>query len=167
MRIKQMTNQKTLLILWIIYGFVFIQAVDSVLFFLSHLAYFATVGLGVPYSILNFVLPCITISLYLATAYLFLKKAGTESQESGILFTKFPKRQLIILFVLAITVIPLTNRLRGLFAEFNPEIHNQTPTEFLAFYGWFHFGIGFARWTTLVILALIYMKKYGLTIIKN
>ncbi|MFT6417667.1 MAG: hypothetical protein ACJARZ_003035, partial [Dokdonia sp.] len=104
-----MTNQKTLLILWIIYGFVFIQAVDSVLFFLSHLAYFATVGLGVPYSILNFVLPCITISLYLATAYLFLKKAGTESQESGILFTKFPKRQLIILFVLAITVIPLTN----------------------------------------------------------
>ena len=160
-----MNSQKTLLILWIIYGFIFIQAVDSVLFLLSHLAYFATVGLGLPYSILNFVLPTITISLYLATAYLLLKRI--ESQVSGLLFTKFPKRQFIVLFLLAITVNPLTNRLSGLFAEFNSEMQNQTPTEFIEFYGWFHFGIGFARWTTLIILALIYLKKHDLEKIKN
>ena len=167
MRIKQMNSQKTLLILWIIYGFVFIQAVDSVLFLLAHLAYFATVGLGLPYSILNFVLPIITISLYLATAYLLIKRIRIESQESGLLFTKFPKRQFVILFVIAITVNPLTNRLSGLFAEFNSEMQNQTPTEFIEFYGWFHFGIGFARWTSLVILALIYLKKHDLKKIKN
>jgi hypothetical protein len=162
-----MASQKTLLILWIIYGFVFIEAVDSVLFLLSHLTYFATVRLGVTFSILIFVLPIITISLYLATAYMLVQRMRIEPLVHGRPPMEFPKRLFIALLVIAIIIKPITNKLSGLFAEFNWEILNATPNEYLEFYGWFYFGIGFARWTSLIILALICMKKYYSRKIKN
>jgi hypothetical protein len=163
MRIEQMNSQKTLLVLWVIYGFVFIQAVDSVLVFLSHLAYFAMVGFGVSYSILNFVLAPIIIILYFGTIFLLLKKVRTESPTTGIFLTEFPKKHFVVLLVVAVVLGPITNRLSGLFGEYTADFQNINPTEFIEFYGWFDFEIGFARWTSLIILASVYLKKYRLT----
>ncbi len=107
-------------------------------------------------------MPTITILTYLTTIILILKKIEINSASSGILLTKFPKNQFIILLILAIVLNPITNKLSGLFAEWTTESMNQNTTEFLELYGWMHTGIGVARWISVVGLGLIYLKKYEL-----
>lgn len=155
-----MNKNKTLLILWIIFGFVFIQAVDSVLFFVIHLIYFAAVTLEVPFSILKFLLPVITAIIYLAAVILILKKIKINPGSNKTILTRFPKNQFIILLFLAILLHPLTNKLSGLFAEYCLDTLNQNSTVFLEFYGWMHAGIGLARWVSVIALAVIYLNKY-------
>ena len=157
-----MKTEKTLLILWTIFGFVFVQAIDSVLYFLINLIYFGTVSLEIPYSTLNFLLPIITILTYLITIIVILKRIEISSASNGILFTKFPKIQFIILLIIAIALNALTNKLSGLFAEWTIKSMNPKTTEFLELYGWMHMGIGVARWISVVGLGLIYLNKYKL-----
>lgn len=157
-----MNKERTIIILWIIFGFVFIQAVDSILFLFIHLVYFTTVFIGISYSILNFVLPAITVSSYLVTIMLLLKKTKISSPTNGILLTKFPKRLFISLLILAIILNPATNKLSGLFAEFASDLDMENPTEFIEFRGWMHMGIGLARWSSVIIIGLVYLNKYNL-----
>ncbi len=157
-----MNKERTLIILWIIFGFVFIQAVDSILYLFMHLVYFATVSIGISYSILNFVLPAVTVSSYLFTIILLLKKIKIDSPTNGILLTIFPKRLFISLLILAIVLNPVTNKLSGLFAEFASDLQMENPTEFIEFYEWMHMGIGLARWSSVLIIGLIYLNKYNL-----
>ncbi|NEN25293.1 hypothetical protein G3O08_17490 [Cryomorpha ignava] len=156
-----MNREKTLLILWIIYGFVFVQAVDSVLFFLTQLVYFGTISIGISYSILNYLLPVVTIALYLTTILFLLKKIKNTSSTSGILLTEFPKKQFLILTILAIVLNPLTHKLSGLFAEYFSYLQNEDISGYLEFYGWMHMGIGIARWSSIVLLAMIFLRKHN------
>ncbi|MCZ4408342.1 hypothetical protein O3Q51_05950 [Cryomorphaceae bacterium 1068] len=157
-----MNKERTLLILWIIFGFVFIQAVDSLLYLAIHLVYFATLSIGMSYSILNFLLPAVTVSFYLLAIVLLLKKFKIDSSVSGILLTEFPKRLFITLLIAGVVLNPITNRLSGLFGEFGPVRLTGSASELLEFYGWMHMWIGVARWGSLIILGLIYLNKYQL-----
>ena len=159
--LKKMSLEKTLLVLWVIFGFVFIQAVDSILFFLTHLVYFGSVSLGISYSLLNFILPIVTVLTYLATIILLLKRINIDSNTSGDFLTEFPKKMFLVLLVIALVLNPITNKLSGLFAEYNSQLQIENPTDFIQFYGWMHFGIVFGRWASIIILGLIYIKKYN------
>jgi hypothetical protein len=156
-----MSKEKTLLILWIIFGFVFIQAVDSLLYFLTQLIYFGTVGIEVPYSVLNFLLPIVTIMLYWTAIFLLIKKLRIDSPTIGILLTEFPKKQFLILMILAISLNPLTNKLSGIFVENISDFNSADSIEFIEFYGWLHAGIGVARWSSILILVIIFLRNYN------
>ena len=162
-----MKKENTLLILWIIFGFVFIKAVDSVLFLITHLVYFGTSEIGISYNVLKFIIPTVTFVSYILATTLLLKQLKANSKSTGIYLTDFPKRLFTILIIIAIFLNPITNKLAGLFAEFNAINQSGNATEYINFYGWMHFGIGFSRWIILVILAYTYFNKYNSELIKN
>lgn len=69
-----MNKENTLLILWVIFGFVFISAIDSILYFVIHLIYFAKSELGVSYQIMKYSVPILTLILYILATFLILNQ---------------------------------------------------------------------------------------------
>jgi hypothetical protein len=159
---KEMNMEKTLLILWIIFGFVFVQAIDSVLFLTTHLMHFGAVYVGISYPILNFIIPALTTLSYLVMVIFILKKIKIKSGIRGILLTGFPKKKFYILLTLALVLNPITNKLNTVFSEWVTGTQDGNAVDFLAFHGWMYLGIGLARWTSIIVLAGIYLNNYRL-----
>ena len=109
-----MNKENILLILWLIYGFVFVVAINSILYFLIHLLYFGLAEIGISYNIMTYIFPIITLILYSLTAIFLLKRIKTKSKMSGIYLTEFPKNQMIILTAVFLILTPLTNKLSGI-----------------------------------------------------
>ena len=74
-----MNKENILLILWVIFGFVFVIAIESILYFLIHLLYFGLAELGISYNIMTYVFPIITLIFYALTALFLLKIIKTKS----------------------------------------------------------------------------------------
>ena len=154
-----MNKENVLLILWIIFGFIFISGIDAILHFIVYLIYFAKSELGLSYGIMKFSMPIITLILYVLTTFLILKKIKLNSNSSGIYLTEFPKKLFIGLALIAIFLNPITNKLSGLYAEHSTAMENIDTSDFLQIYGWMTLGIEFSRWLILIILTIIFIKK--------
>ncbi|WJJ96522.1 hypothetical protein [Algibacter luteus] len=154
-----MNKENVLLILWIIFGFIFISGIDSILFFITYLIYFAKSELGLSYGIMKYSMPIITLILYVLSTFLILKKLKLNSNSSGIYLTKFPKRIFIILALIALTLNPITHKLSGLYAEHSTRMENIDTSDFLQVYGWMTSGIYFSRWFILIALSILFIKK--------
>ena len=162
-----MNKENVLLILWIIFGFIFISGIDSILFFITYLIYFAKSELGLSYGIMKYSMPIITLILYVMTTFLILKKLKLNSNSSGIYLTKFPKRIFIILALIALTLNPITHKLSGLYAEHSTRMENIDASDFLQVYGWMTSGIYFSRWLILITLSILFIKKLNAIENKN
>ena len=160
-----MNKENILLILWIIFGFVFVIAIESILYFLIHLLYFGLAELGISYNIMTYVFPIITLILYSLTALFLLKRIKTKSTTSGIYLTEFPKNLLIILTLVVFILTPLTNKLSGIYAESASENTLLEMGEYLRFYGWFN--LGFVISQTLVLMAMVGFSLIKLKEIKK
>jgi|TARA_B110000240_G_scaffold113835_1_gene127708 hypothetical protein len=154
-----MNKENVLLILWIIFGFIFISGIDAILHFIVYLIYFAKSELGLSYGIMKFSMPIITLISYVLTTFLILKKIKLNSNSSGIYLTEFPKKLFIGLALIAIFLNPITNKLSGLYAEHSTAMENIDTSDFLQVYGWMTLGIEFSRWLILIILTIIFIKK--------
>ncbi|MDF1695867.1 MAG: hypothetical protein P1U56_08555 [Saprospiraceae bacterium] len=155
-----MSKERTLFILWILFGFVFVQAVDSILYFVVHIFYFIAAAFGISLSALVFIVPAFTFILYAITIFILLNTIKISSDKNGILLTKFPKPLFLFLLMLAIALNPITNRLSGLFAEYTTGLESEGTVQYLEFYGWMHAGIGISRIVSVIALGFIYLKKY-------
>ncbi|NJB72036.1 hypothetical protein GGR42_002527 [Saonia flava] len=154
-----MNKENVLLILWIIFGFIFISGIDSILFFITYLIYFVKSELGLSYGIMKYSMPIITLILYVLTTFLVFKKLKLNSSSSGIYLTKFPKRIFIILALIALTLNPITHKLSGLYTEHSTRMENINSSDFLQVYGWMTSGIYFSRWLILIALSILFIKK--------
>ena len=141
--------------MWVIFGFVFVIAIESILYFLIHLLYFGLAELGISYNIMTYVFPIITLIFYALTALFLLKIIKTKSRlkASEIYLTEFPKKLLIIMTLVVFILTPLTNKLSGMYAESASENTLLEMGEYLRFYGWFN--LGFAISQTLVLIAMV------------
>ncbi|QNJ98158.1 hypothetical protein ALE3EI_1602 [Constantimarinum furrinae] len=157
-----MSKENVLLILWIIFGFVFIEAFDSVLVFFTHLTYFGLTASGVSFKIQTFIIPILTLILYVISTVLILKKIKTSSGSDGIYLADFPKKTFTILVIIAIFLSPITNKLSGLFAENSDAIQNSDAVDFISFYGWMTLGINMSKWIIMVALIFMFRNKYNL-----
>lgn len=162
-----MKKENALLVLWIIFGFVFISGIDSILYFIVNLIYFAKSELGLSYGIMKFSMPITTLILYTLTTFLIFKRIKHQSNLRGIYMTKFPKKLFIGLALIAIFLNPITHKLAGLYAEHATTMENIDSSGFLQFYGWMTLGIGVSRWLVLIILAILFLKKLNLIENKN
>lgn len=160
-----MNKENILLILWIIFGFVFVIAVESILYFLIHIFYFGLAEIGISYNVMTYVFPIITLISYSLTALFLLKRIKTKSKASGIYLTEFPKKLIIILTIIILILTPLTNKLSGIYAESISENTLLEMGEYLTFYGWFN--LGFAISQTLVLIAMVWFSLIKLKEIKN
>jgi len=145
---------------------VFVKAIDSLLYLLTYLAYFGTVTMGVSYSVLKYIIPTFTLASYIIVTYLLLKKIRTSSNAFGIYLTQFPKNLFTVLIILAICIVPVTNKLSGAFAANQAKL-DENSMDFIEFYGWLYSGIGISRWVVLIALAIIYFRQYNSSLIKD
>ena len=162
-----MSKENVLLVLWIIFGFVFISGIDSILFFITYLVYFTKTEIGLSYQIMTFSMPIFTLILYILITFLIYKRLKLNSNLKGIYLTKFPKKLFIGLALIAIFLNPITNKLSGLFAAHSTMMETIDPSDFLQVYGWMNMGIGFSRWIVLIILTILFLKKLNLFENKN
>jgi len=92
-----MSKENTLLLLWIIFGFTFVAALDSILYFFIHLVYFGMSELGLSLTFLTYFIPTITILSYFFTILFLFKKIKTNSNSEGIYLISFPQKHLYYL----------------------------------------------------------------------
>jgi len=154
-----MNKKNNLLILWIIFGFVFVTAIDSILNLFTHLVYFVGSELGISYMILQYTIPLITLISYLLTTVIILKKIKTNSSSNGIYLIQFPKTQFIVFASIAVFVNPIINKLSGLYSVNNVSNLEENIIEVLSFYGWMISGIWVSRWLVLLVLIFVFLKK--------
>jgi hypothetical protein len=149
----RMKIEKHLIVLWIIFGFILVTGIDSILYFVIHLIYFSVAEMKVSYNIMTFIFPILTFILYSFTAIFVLKKLNKSSINYKLPLYKFPKKPLLIFSLIILILYPLTNKLSGVYyAEY---LNNNTMIEmgeYLIFYGWFN--IGFTISQILVLLGL-------------
>jgi hypothetical protein len=156
-----MRKENVLLILWIIFGFVFIEALDSILVFFTHLAYFGLTASGVSFKIQTFIIPILTLTLYVFSTILILKKIKTSSGSDGIYLTDFPRKAFIVFAIIAIFLGPITNKLAGLFSVENDAIRNSIEADFISFYGWMTLGINMSKWIIMIVLSFLFINRYN------
>jgi hypothetical protein len=160
-----MKKENILLILWIIFGFIFISGIDSILYLITFLIYFVKSELGLPYTVIAFSMPIITLTLYILTTLLIFKKVKSKSNE--IILTKFPKKVLIYFSLIALTLYPIANKLSGLYPAYSTKFESIEPSEFLMVHGWMIFGVHFSRWVIIITLIIVLLRKYKLIEYKN
>lgn len=154
-----MNREKNLLVLWIIFGFVFISAIDAILHFLIHMIYFGFATLGISYKILTFLLPCITAALYLFTTFFLIYKLKYKNLRSKMFSNNFPGKTILYLGLVALFFPLLTNKLAGLFTEYSVNLSSINTSGFLNFFGWFQLGFNISRWLVLIVLVIVYLTK--------
>ncbi|TBW27179.1 hypothetical protein [Gramella sp. KN1008] len=157
-----MDKEKTLIILWIIFGFVFVTAIDSIIYFIIHLMYFGLAELKVSYNVMTYIFPVLTFSIYALIAILVVKKINKNSNKQVLQFDEFPKNLLIILSTVILILYPLTNKFSGLYAEYSSGNTLIEIGEYLTFYGWFNIGFTISQ-----ILVLIGLAAYSIVKLKN
>ena len=160
-----MNKENVLLILWIIFGFIFISGIDSILYFITYLIYFTESELGLSYGFMKYSMPIITLILYVLTTFMILKKLMLYSNSSGIYLTKFPKIMFVVLALSSLTLNPITQKLSSLYAKHSDRMENIEISDFLQVYGWMTSGIYFSRWLILITLSILFIKK--LKVIEN
>ena len=158
-----MKKENVLLVLWIIYGFIFITAVDSILYFIIHLIYFASVLSGLSFTLMSIFLPIITLLLYVSTTIYLLRNVSIKSKNRGIYFTHFPIKWAIILGIISFTLAPITNKLSGLFSEKYISNVEMEMIDFYSFYGWFNVGLGVSQVLVIISLFIFFMIKLKTT----
>ncbi|WP_339696401.1 hypothetical protein [uncultured Marixanthomonas sp.] len=155
-----MSKENTLLLLWIIFGFTFVAALDSILYFFIYLVYFGMSELGLSLTFLTYFIPTITILSYFFTILFLFKKIKTNSNSEGIYLISFPKKTFILFLILVLLLKPIASKLSGLYAEYYIPIQDVAASDYLGFYGLMHATFAVSRWGAIIIIAFIYLKKY-------
>lgn len=154
-----MKIENTLLVLWIIFGFIFVSAIDAVLYLLVTVFYSTMIEIGVSYGVLTFLVPITTLIIYISVTIILINRIRIKSKHSGIYLTEFPKKLTIALGVIAIILPMIINKLASLNAERAAERASADTSGYLYFYGWLHMGFGVSQLTAVLILFIYFIKK--------
>ncbi|PCJ92261.1 MAG: hypothetical protein COA50_15635 [Flavobacteriaceae bacterium] len=152
-----MTKENVLLVLWMIFGFLFISAIDSILYFIVHVIYFGLSEFGISYKIMKVIIPIITLLLYGFTTFILIQRVNLKSKISGIYLTKFPKNLTILCGIIAFALSPITNKLSGIYGESISGKVNLEMSEYLSFHGWFHTAFGISQLFVILVLFIVFL----------
>jgi hypothetical protein len=161
-----MNEQKKLLILWIVFGFVFIKSIDSALYLISELFLSVELIFNVPVDILIYSHPTIIIVIHLTTLFFIVKSLNINSEIKEGFLIQFPKWKFILLSITAITLIPITNYFKAYYIS--PlwmkymDIHNLTRIEYLSSYSLLSASytlLDFVIYLWLIVSFFILIKK--------
>ena len=155
-----MSKENILLVLWILFGFLFITAIDSILYFVLHMILFGLTELEAPIKIMKLVIPTTTITLYGLTTYILIKRISQKANTSKINLNDFPEKLLILTAIIAFTTAPLTNFLAGQYAGRIVAKEYLDDMDYINFfYDWFHASLMISRWGVIIILLFVFMSK--------
>ncbi|MFZ6051038.1 hypothetical protein [Halocola ammonii] len=141
-------------VLWIVYGFVLIQACDSVIYSITQIALIGHLALGVSYGLMNFTMPLMIIVFYLLTTSFLLKKARQISDRIS-----------PVVFLVTIAIFALARFGRSFLWDFSRPADYGYPeslsaeSNFLEIYGNLHVIQSISLWTSIILVAMVSYRK--------
>ena len=160
-----MNNQNALLIFWIIFGFICITAIESIIFLTTRLALIIQALSGIPPSIMEFSMPISVVLIYLLSAYLIIKNVSANLDHDQSYLVLPSNKKFVSIFIIAIALKPLTYRGYSLFLEYSNWFENIDTALFLSISGWTQISVELSRWLILLFLGIISFRK--LKAVKN
>ena len=156
-----MKKQIFSLALWMFFGFVLVNAIDSVLSFIMDIYFYFGLWMELSVSFLNYSIPALSVIIYSITGFLALKYIRNKTIDFELNKIEFPKVSYIIAVIFAIFLDPLGNNLSGLVGENISEMRSiYTDSEFLKLYGITHASVVLCRWVSLIILSIYFYRIY-------
>ena len=154
-----MSKENILLVLWILFGFLFITALNSILYFTVYLVYFGLYEMGVSHKTLKVLLPIITIILYILTTYILIKRGSLKSKISGIYLMDFPIKLTVIIGVIALAINPITKKLTSLYTGHISAKENWDGHEFLEFFSNIQSSFFLSKLVFIIVLLVVFLTK--------
>ena len=156
-------KENSLLVLWVIFGFFCVSAIDAILYLMITIFYGMLIEFGSSYSTLTILVPILTFFLSLGTTIILINRFKIKSRTEGIYLIDFPKKLSIVFGLIAILLPALINKLSGLIAERSIDnMMTEDNSNYLTFYGWFNIGFGVSQ-----ILAIILLFSYFLITLRK
>ncbi len=156
-----MKKQIFSLALWMFFGFVAVNAADSILrFIIKAYLYF---GLWFEFSIdfLSYSIPILGFIIYSLTGILVIKYINHRTINFELSEIEFPKASYFVTALIAILLNPITNKLTGLFAENMVTMNlDYESSEFLKLYGTTEASLGVCGWLTIIFLSIYLYRIY-------
>ena len=142
------------------FGFVLVNAIDSVLSFIINA--YLYLGLWKEFSadFLKYSIPVLSFLLFTITTILVIKYVNQRASNFELNKIRFPKVEYIIAVIIAIFLNPLGNKLLGLMSEKLGTTTNYEISEFLDLYGTSHASIGICRWVSIIVLSIYFYRIY-------
>ena len=166
-----MKEQNRLLILWVVFGFILIHTIDSLLYFSANLIVFLELKFNTPLKIINYSYPTMVTFLYIGTAMILLRKIKMNSEIDGIYLKDFPKRTFIILAITGAILPLLTNRFNGVVVfdawESYSNLNNLGRDQYLEFIGGKNTTLGLNRIVIYISLVIGYVYLNRIKTIAN
>jgi len=150
------------LVLWLIFGFVLVTALSSIVDFLTHLIYFGNSELGIPNNIMKFTIPLSSLGLYAIATLILLKWVNNIPDLSALSNDQVPKRIFIAFTTIAILLPLATNKIWAVYDVYIQESIEYSSTnslDFLELYGWMNAGPYLSQWLTIIVIAAVYYKN--------
>ena len=154
-----MSKENILLVLWILFGFLFITAINATIYFVVYLMYFGLYEMGVSHKILKVLLPIITVIFYALTTYFLVKGGSLKSKISGIYLTEFPIKLTIILGAIALAIKPITKELSSLYTDHISGKENWNKDEFFEFFMSVTASFGVCKMIFIIVLLVLFLTK--------
>src|SRR5690606_1921210 len=154
-----MKKQIFSLALWMFFGFVLVNAIDSILRFI--IKTYLHLGLWMEFSIdfLYYSIPALSIIIYASASILAIRYLNRRTINFELNEIRFPKEKYILAVIISILLNPITNKLTGLFAEnINTMNLDYEFSEFLKLYGSTEASLGVCGWLTIIILSIYFYK---------
>lgn len=148
------------LALWMFFGFVLVNAIDSILSFIVNVYLYLGLWLEFAEDFLKYSIPVLSVIIYSITTIAVLKYINTKANNFNFVQLKFPKIEYIISVVIAIFLNPLWNKLMGWMSEKLSSKLDYELSEFLNFYGITQASIGICSWLTIIILSIYFYRIY-------
>ena len=154
-----MKKENILLAFWVLFGYLFISAITSIIYFMLHLIFFGLNELGVSIEIMKFILPPSTFILYGIVAVILIKQVDFHSKISKIYLTKFPRKLMITSAIIAFTLAPITNLLIGIYAGKASIETNIGFDEFMIFDDWILFSSTVAQIAVITVVLIMFFIR--------
>lgn len=146
---------------WMFFGFVLINAIDSVLSFIVDIYFYLGIWIELSVSFLNYSIPAFSIIIYSLTSFLGIKYINHKSINFELSEIKFPKISYITVAIIAIFLNPLGNKLSRIVGENIASMDSSySASEFLNLYGITHASVGLCGWVSIIILSIYFYRIY-------
>jgi len=157
-----MKKQLFSLALWMFFGMVLVNAIDSVLRFLVYSYFHFGLWKELTVNFLLYSIPILSVLLYFFTCIFCIKFLLNKTKKFKSKNIKFPLGLYVISTIIAIFLSPIQYKISNLvLAEiFSKEPEPYENMEFIEIYGTMNFSLETCSWVSIIILSIYFYNIY-------
>ncbi len=157
-----MKKQLFSLALWMFFGFVLINAIDSILRFLVYSYFHFGLWKEMRVDFLLYSIPILSVLLYLFTCIFLIKFLLKKTENFKSKNIKFPIGIYVVSTIIAIFLSPIQYKLSNLVLAkvFSKEPEPYENMEFIEIYGTMNFSLETCSWVSIIMLSIYFYRIY-------